>query len=73
MTFNGRHIFLRNTTVPVQRHRGPTRLRKGCDVVILIETGLSLRPRKVLPLQSNFHKGFPPLPMRPFRPYDDAS
>ena len=50
MTFSGRQILLRNTTVHVWRHCGSTPLRKGCEVVILIETGLSLRPRKVVPL-----------------------
>ena len=73
MTFGGRQIFLRNTTVKLTRHRGPALLRKRCEVVILIETSFILRPREVVPLQSNFHKGLPPLPMCPLWPYDDGS
>ena len=73
MTFSGRLSVLLNTTLHVQRHRGQTLLRKGCEVVILIETGFSFHPRKVVPLQGNSHKGFPPLPMCPLRPYNDGS
>ena len=59
------------SAIPPSTYSGT--LREGCEVVILIETGLSLRPKKMVPLHSNFHKGFPPLSMCTLRPYDDGS
>ena len=73
MTLSGRQIFLRNSTVHVERHCGSTPLREGCEVVIFIEMGLSFRPRKMVPLDSNFDKGLPPLAMCPLRPYNNES
>ena len=58
MTFSGRHTFLCSTTVHVERHRGPTLLRKRCELVMLIETGLSLRPREVVHCKLISIRGF---------------
>ena len=73
MTFRGRHILLLKPPVHIYCHRRATPLREGRQVVILIKTGLRLRPRKVVPLQSNFQKRFSPLPMCPLWPYDNGS
>ena len=66
MTFSGGQILFCKPSVHVERHRGPTPLMEGCEVVIVINMGVSLWLRKMVPLQSNFHKRFPPLPMCPF-------